>query len=89
MQWLIHRNKLQHNSNRMLFHISTGSFFALALCPHLQHFFFSTCRTLLQRGHVWYASLKFFMKKGIRQQHRTNPQQMKSKHISQAYIPGL
>lgn len=39
---------------------------------HLQHCFFSTYSTLLQRGHVWYASLKFFRKKGIRQQHRTS-----------------
>ena len=38
--------------------------------PEEQHFFLSTWRTLLQRGHVWYASLKSFMKNGIRQQHR-------------------
>ena len=56
----------------MSFLISMGPFLPPAC--HLQHCFFSTCRTLLHRGHVWYASLKLFMKNGIRQQHRTNLQ---------------
>lgn len=75
--WVVgHRN--MHHSNELdpVFPwLRSGPPPTSATSYHLQHCFFSTWSSLLQRGQVWCASLKLFMKKGIRQQHSTNLRQ--------------
>lgn len=73
---VIHRNMHHSNEADPVFPwLRSGPPPTSATSYHLQHCFFSMWSTLLQRGQVWCASLKLFMKKGIRQQHSTSLRQ--------------
>lgn len=82
--FVIHRNML--HSKEAISCFSGSGLPASTIFDHLQHCFFSMWSTLLQRGQVWYASLKLFMKKGIRQQHSTNLQQSNT-HLNKPVRP--